>query len=194
MSPVLEKAALHRKHSEKTWSRARNSVAKWQVLLSPAQLRGWKSTHYKAVCETLRGNNMFMAVVWKFIWSYYWTEIRVNSAFISVLHDIYYCWAKTITYLDKRKRNSNKSHYIKGVVKRNGENSHQVISVFCSSVYRCQVLSLRNCRKVRHCRNRLTLWLKIINSRDTLLGTKWCIVLITTLINSTKSTSFIPSI
>lgn len=64
----LEDVASHRKHSEIAWPRAKSLVAKWQVLLSPAQLRGWTSTHYKAVREALRGNNIFMAVVRKFIW------------------------------------------------------------------------------------------------------------------------------
>lgn len=63
----LEAVASHRKHSEITWPRAKSSVAKWKVL-SPAQFRGWTSTHHKAVREALRGNNIFMAVVRKFIW------------------------------------------------------------------------------------------------------------------------------
>jgi hypothetical protein len=67
MIPDLEAVASRRKHSEITLPRAKSSVAKWQVLLSPAQPRGWTSTHYKAARETLRGNNMFMAVVRKFI-------------------------------------------------------------------------------------------------------------------------------
>lgn len=67
MIPDLEAVASRRKHSEITLPRAKSSVAKWQVLLSPAQPRGWTSTHYKAAREALRGNNMFMAVVRKFI-------------------------------------------------------------------------------------------------------------------------------
>jgi hypothetical protein len=66
----LEAAWSHRKHSEIIRPRAKSSVAKWQVLLSLAQLRGWTFTHYKDVREALRGNNMFMAVVRKFIWSW----------------------------------------------------------------------------------------------------------------------------